>query len=99
VLGKRQSPQIKDRGKVVPVVMKTYERMEVKNHAFLTVALYGGEWRALRTDRFTPWIRGPGTYWRGGWVTSGANLDVKEKRNVPLRLPEVESLFPSRPCQ
>jgi len=34
----------------------------------LTSALDGGEWSALRTGRFIPGERAPGTHWIGGWV-------------------------------
>jgi len=47
-------------------VMKTCGRVEVQLHAFLTSALYGGEWSASRRGRFTPscyplyrWLGGP----------------------------------------
>jgi len=38
--------------------MKTYGELKVQLHAFLTSALGGGEWTALRLGRFTP-----GTQW------------------------------------
>jgi hypothetical protein len=34
--------------------MKTYWGVEVWMHAFLTLALDGGEWLASRSGRFTP---------------------------------------------
>jgi len=37
--------------------MKTYVGVEVQLHAFLALALYGGEWSGSRSDRFTPRIR------------------------------------------
>jgi hypothetical protein len=48
--------------------MKTYDGVEVQLHVFLTSALDGGEWLALRPCRFTPGERARGTNWRGSWV-------------------------------
>jgi hypothetical protein len=42
---------------------------------FLTSALDGGEWLALRLGYFTP---RSGTYWIGGLVGPTAGLDVVE---------------------
>jgi len=50
-------------------------------HAFLTLALDGGEWSASRPGRFNP----PGkntseTKWIGDWVDTRAGLDAVAKR-------------------
>jgi hypothetical protein len=50
--------------------MKTYGRVDVYIHVFLTSALVGGEWSASRPGRFTP-----GTHWLGGWMGPRADLD------------------------
>jgi hypothetical protein len=65
-------------------------------HIFLTSALVGGEWSALRPGRFTPGERTPGTHWIGGSVGSRAGLDDVEKRKS-LILPGLELLPLSRP--
>jgi hypothetical protein len=49
---------------------------------FLTSALDGGKLSASRHCRFSPWERGSGIYWVGGWVDPGAGLDDVEKRNL-----------------
>jgi hypothetical protein len=46
--------------------MKAYGGVAVWIHVFLTSQLVGGEWSALRTGRFTPKERAPGTHWIGG---------------------------------
>jgi hypothetical protein len=48
--------------------------------SFLTSALEGGEWSALRPCRFTPEERAHSTHWIESWVGSGAGLDAVEKR-------------------
>jgi hypothetical protein len=55
--------------------MKAYEGVDVYIHAFLTLALAGGDWPASRPGRFTPRERAPGTHWIGGWVGPRASLD------------------------
>jgi hypothetical protein len=62
--------------------MKKYWGVKVYLHAFLTSALDGGEWSALRPGRFTPRERAPGTPWIGGWVGSRAVLDTVVKRKI-----------------
>jgi hypothetical protein len=49
--------------------------VDVQTHVFLTSALVGGEWSALRPGRFTPC-----TYWIGGWVGPKAGLNDMEKK-------------------
>jgi hypothetical protein len=45
----------------------------------LMMALAGGEWSALRYDRFTPEEGDPSIRWIGGWVDPRAGLDNVEK--------------------
>jgi hypothetical protein len=59
--------------------MKVYGGVDVEAHIFLTSALAGGEWSALRSGRFTFWERATGTHWIGGWVDLRAGLDDVEK--------------------
>jgi hypothetical protein len=47
--------------------MKTYGGVDVQIYIFLTSALAGGEWSALRPCHFTPGERSPGTHWIGDW--------------------------------
>jgi hypothetical protein len=42
--------------------------VDVYIHIFLTSALAGGEWSALRPGRFTSRARAHGTHSIGGWV-------------------------------
>jgi hypothetical protein len=56
--------------------------MDVYIHIFLTSALAGGEWSALRPGHFTPEERATGTPWLGGWVDPRACLDDAGKRKV-----------------
>jgi hypothetical protein len=62
--------------------MKTYWGVEVQLHGFLTSALDGGEWSALRPGRFTSRERAPGTHWIGGWVGLRAVLCAGVKRKI-----------------
>jgi hypothetical protein len=63
--------------------IKAYWWMEVYLHAFLALALDGGEWSASRPSRFTPRERAPGTHWIGGWVGPRTVLDAVVKRKIP----------------
>jgi hypothetical protein len=63
-----------------------------------TSALVGGEWSALRPDRFTPGERAPGTHWLGGWVDPRTGLDDVEKRKF-LTLPGLELRSLGRPAR
>jgi hypothetical protein len=54
--------------------MEAYGGVDVLIHIFLTSALAGGEWSALRPDRFIP-----GTHWIGGWVDPRTDLDDVQK--------------------
>jgi hypothetical protein len=78
--------------------MKAYRGADVYIHVFLTSALFGGEWSALRPGRFTPEERAPGTHWIGGWVDPSAGLDDVEKRKF-LTLPGLELQQLCRPAR
>jgi hypothetical protein len=56
--------------------MKTYVKVEVKLHVFLTLTLVGDEWSTSRPGRFTPGEGTPGTDWIGGWVGPRVGLDA-----------------------
>jgi hypothetical protein len=56
---------------------------EVYLHAFLTLALDGGELSAPLPGSFTLRQRVPGTPWLGGWVGPRAVLDAMVKRKIP----------------
>jgi len=58
--------------------------VEVQLHAFLTSALYGGEWSATCQGCFTPGGVTPGTHWiRYQQVDFRACLNVVVKRKIP----------------
>jgi hypothetical protein len=59
--------------------MKAYGGADVQTHIFLTLALAGGEWSALRSCLFTPGERALGTDYIGVWVHPRAGLDDIEK--------------------
>jgi hypothetical protein len=63
-----------------------------RSTCFLTSALVGDEWLALRRGRFTPGERAPGTHPIEGRVGSRAGLDDMEKRKF-LFLPWLELRF------
>jgi len=41
--------------------------VEVQLHAFLPLALDGGDWSSSRSGHFSPWERTPATHWMGGY--------------------------------
>jgi hypothetical protein len=61
--------------------MKAYWGVEAQLHAFLTLALDGGEWSASRPRPLYPRERAPRTHWIRGWVGSRAGLDTGGDRN------------------
>jgi hypothetical protein len=63
--------------------MKTYWGVEVQRYAFLASTMGGGESSALRTGRFAPGEKAPGTHWIEGWVGLRAGLDAVEKKKSP----------------
>jgi len=50
---------------------------------FLTSALEGGEWSALRPGRFIPGERTSVTHWREDWMGPRARLDAVAKIDIP----------------
>jgi hypothetical protein len=73
--------------------MKAYGGVDVYTHIFLTSALAGSEWSALRPGRFTS-----GTHWIGGWVGPRAGLDDWGKRTF-LTVEGLELRSFSRPAR
>jgi hypothetical protein len=70
--------------------MKMYGGAHVYEiHIFLTSALVGGEWPALRLSRFIPGERASDTLWIEGWADLRAGLDDVEKKKF-LILPGFE---------
>jgi hypothetical protein len=67
--------------------MKPYWGVEVELHAFLTLALYGGEWSASRPGLFTPRERSPSTHCIGG-PQSRPGVGGEEKNSQTLPGPE-----------
>jgi hypothetical protein len=65
--------------------MKTYWRVDIQRHAFLTSALDGDEWSASRRGRFTRREQVPGTHWIGDWVSHYTHTDThpfKTQHNI-----------------
>jgi hypothetical protein len=63
--------------------MKTFRRVEVWLHAFITSALGGGEWSASRPSG----MRALGTNWIGDWVGPRADLVEEVKRKISIIAP------------
>jgi hypothetical protein len=57
--------------------------VELYLYAFLTSALYVGEWSASHPGRFTPTERALGTHCIRSWVGPRAGLDAVTKRKIP----------------
>jgi hypothetical protein len=72
-------------------ILKTYGRVDVLIHVFLTSALAGGEWPASRPCHFPPpgGEKFPGTNWIGGKVDPRVSLDCTKKYKF-LTLPGLE---------
>jgi hypothetical protein len=77
--------------------MKTYGRLDVQIHVFLTSALFGGEWSVSRLGRLTPGERTPGSHWIGSWVGPRAGLEEVEKKKF-LILPGLKLRPLGRPA-
>jgi len=56
--------------------IKTHWGVDVWLHAFLTLALDGGEWLASSSGLFTTNERDSGTHWIGGWLNLRDGLDA-----------------------
>jgi hypothetical protein len=67
--------------------------VELKLHAFLTSALDGGEWSALRPYHLTFRKRAHATHWIGGGVGPRAGLDAVVKRKIPSPCQVLELLI------
>jgi len=72
--------------------------VEVQLHAFLTLALVGGEWPASRSGRFTPEERDTDSHWIGGGVGPRVGLNaVVNRRKIPTparnRMPVVQPVI------
>jgi hypothetical protein len=63
--------------------MKAYWGVAVWLHAFLTLALDGGEWSASRPGLFAPRERAPVSHRIGGWMGSRAGLDAPVGTRTP----------------
>jgi hypothetical protein len=59
--------------------MKAYGGVDVQNYIFLTSALVGGKWTAVRLGCFNPGERALHTHWIGCWMGPKAGLDDIEK--------------------
>jgi hypothetical protein len=60
-------------------------RVAEQLHPFLTSALDGGEWSALRNRRFNPGENAFVTYWLGDWDRPQSRFWlVGEKKNIAL---------------
>jgi hypothetical protein len=53
--------------------------VDVQIQVFMTSAIAGGEWSALRPGCFTSGERTPSSHWIGDWVGFTASLDDMEK--------------------
>jgi hypothetical protein len=62
--------------------MKTYVRSGGIALTFMTSALGGAEWSALRPVRFTPKEGDPGGHWIEGWVVPSVGLEAVEERKI-----------------
>jgi hypothetical protein len=66
--------------------MKTFGRVDVEIHVFLTSALVRDEWSALCPGRLYPGERAPDTHWIGGCVGLITDLDdVERRKSSPYR--------------
>jgi hypothetical protein len=86
------------KGKDTPVlryhVMKTYGKMEVKLHAFVTCVLDGCEWWTSCSDGFTLDIISPGNRWIQFWMIPVGSMAVVTKIKI-LRVQIIDISRPS----
>jgi hypothetical protein len=59
--------------------MKAYWGVDVYFQKFLTSAIDGGDWSALRPGRFTPREKAPRTHWLEGWLGQSRSVPGGEK--------------------
>jgi len=64
--------------------MKTYGRIEMQLHAFLTSALDLGERLASRSSSFTPWESAPFTHSILSWLDHRSDLEAVTKIKNPF---------------
>jgi hypothetical protein len=62
---------------------KTYWRIEVQLHTFLTLALDGGECSFSHSVRFIPGVRASYTFWKICLVRTGTGLDTVVMNKIP----------------
>jgi hypothetical protein len=60
--------------------MKTYGKVDVQIHAFVTLAPIGGQWSASCTGYFGPGKRAAGSHWTRNCVGPTTSLDHVKRR-------------------
>jgi hypothetical protein len=65
----------------------SFNTVEVKLYAFLTLALDVDEWSASRPERFATGENAPGTHLIGGWVNPRDSLKAVAERKSPIIAP------------
>jgi hypothetical protein len=62
--------------------MKMYSKLEIYSHAFLTMALNGGEWSASCPGHFTIRVRDRSIHWIGGCMGPSASVVAMSERKI-----------------
>jgi hypothetical protein len=65
-------------------VVKSYGRVKVQLHVFLSLAPDGGKWSVSSPGPPSLLSSFPGTHWIGGWVGSRTGLDEVARRKIPF---------------